>query len=41
MLSHGGSNNSPLLIVSSDNYIDQSIVTFMELNTALRVKYTI
>ena len=28
-LSHRGSDNSPLLIVFSANYIDQSIVTFM------------
>ena len=30
-LSHSGSDNSPLLIVLSANYIDQSIVTFMRL----------
>ena len=31
MLSHRGSDNSPLLIVFSAKYIDQSIVTFMQL----------
>ena len=52
MLSHRGSDNSPLLIVFSANYIDQSIVTFMPLkvrlttflifkNTALGLKYAI
>ena len=30
-LSHRGSDNSPLLIVFSANYIDQSIITFMPL----------
>ena len=30
-LSHRGSDNSPLLIVFSANYINQSIVTFMRL----------
>ena len=31
MLWHRGSDNSPLLIVFSANYIDQSIITFMRL----------
>ena len=34
-LSHRGSDNSPLLIVFSANYIDQSIVTFMRLRVGL------
>ena len=46
-LSHRGSDNYPLLIVFSANYIDQSIVTFMRLklgifkNNALRFKNAI
>ena len=36
-LSHRGSDNSPLLIVFSANYIDQTTLTFMGLKVFLKL----